>query len=162
MLFTVLFHPRRRHRHRWRNISGKYLVLPWVHLDQVVLCLLGRHRCRVGLLGQGVLWDQLGRVRHRVLERRFDRLVLVVHLRRLGQHHRVWLEFLWLGCRQVLSLHLCLGRQVVRLVQVGRVVLLLHPCQVLLGFRSDQVLQVRQVGLRGLVVQVGMVCTAVV
>lgn len=160
--FTVLFHPRRRHHHRWRNISGIYLVLLWVHRDRVVLFRRERHRCRLGLVGRVVLWDRLGRVRHRVLGRRFDRLVLVVHLRQRGRHRRAWLELLWLDYRLVLFLHLCLVRLVDRLVRVGQVGLLLHPCLRCLDCRLVRVLRVRQVGLRGLVVLVGMVCTAAV
>jgi hypothetical protein len=160
--FTVLFHPRRRHHHRWRNISGKYLVLLWVHRDLVVLFRLERHRCRVVRPGQGVLWVRLGRGRHRVLGRRFDRLVRVVHLRQLGQHRRAWLGFLWLDYRLVLFLHLCLVRRVVRLVRVGQVGLLLHLCLGRRDCRLVRVLRVRQVGLRGRRVLVGMVCTAVV
>lgn len=160
--FIVLFHPRRRHHHRWRNIWGIYLVLLWVHRDLLVLFRLERHRCRVGLLGQGVLWDRLGRVRHRVLGRRFDRLVRVVHLRQLGQHRRAWLELRWLDYRLVLFLRLCQVHQVVRLVQVGQVGLLLHLCLGCQDFRLVRVRRARRVRQVGQLVLVGMVCTVVV
>jgi hypothetical protein len=50
---------------------------------------------------------------------------------------------------------------VVRWGQLDRVVRYRHPFLGRLGFRRDQVRQVRQVDRPGLVDQVGMVCTAV-
>jgi len=158
MSLIALFHPRRRHRHRWRNTWGKYLALPWVHRDQVGLCHLERHRCLVVQRGREDLWVRLGLVCRRVRVLLGYQRVLVVHLPRGVQHLRELVEWEWQGDRVVLSLHPC---QVVRLgrwVLVGRVVQRRHLC---LGFqdcRWGRVVQVRLVDRLGRLVPVGKAC----
>jgi hypothetical protein len=159
--FIALFHPRRRHHHRWRNIWDKYRVLLQGHLGLVVLCRLEHRRCQGVQLGRVGLWDLLGRVRHRHRVRRFDRLVLVVRLRRLGRGRRAWLDCLERSGQVLLCLRLCQLGRVVRLVQVGLVVLHLHPCLGRQGCRLVRVHQARRVGRQVLGGPVGMVCMAV-
>lgn len=161
-MFIVLFHLRRRHHHRWRNIWGIYPVRPLVRLDLVVLCLLGHHRCQVVQLGLVVLCCRLGRGRHLVRERHFDQVVRVVRFLREVQHHRELMGNRLRVDRQVLSHRPYQVDQVVRLVRVGQMDRFRHP---FLGHqvgRLVRVRRVRQVDLVVRVVLVGMACMVVV
>jgi len=160
-LFTVLFHPRRRRRHRWRNIWGKYLVLLWVHRGLAVLFRLEHRRCRAGQPDRVDLWDRLGRDLHLDQVHRFDHLVLVVRRRLLGLRRRASMASLELDYRRVLFLRPCPALRVVRWGQVDQVGLLLHPFLDCQGCHLDQVLQVRRADHLDLVDLVGMVCTVV-
>jgi len=160
--FIALFHLRRKHRHRWRNIWGKYPVLLWVHRDLAVLCLLELRRCRADQPDRVDLCFLLSRDLHRDQGRRFDQLDRVVRFRLEDQHRRGSMASLELGYQRVLSLRLCQDRRGDRWGQPGQVVRCHHLCLGLQGCRSDQVHQVLQVDRPGLVDQVGTVGTVVV
>lgn len=154
----ALYHLRRRHHHRWRNIWGKYPVLPWDHLVRVVPCRQERRRCRAGQQGRvGLCYPRVQGYRLvRVL--RFDQVVRVDQLLRWDQARRALMGCRRLGCREVPCLRPCLDRRVVRWVRVDRVVRYHHPCQGRQVDRWGQVRQARQVDQRVRVVLVGKAC----
>jgi len=155
--FIGVYHLRRRRLRRWRSIWDRYPSLLVVRLGQVVPCLLERRRYLVGQVVRVVPWVRLGRGHRLGLERRFDRVVRVVRLRRVVLDLREWMECLELEYLALLSLHPCLVVRVVRWGLVGRVGQRRRPW---LGFQVVRLVRVLLVRLVGLVDRVDLVGTA--